>query len=112
MSNSELKKILIIAHAFPPGGTSATQRPLKYAKYLPSFNWRPFVVTCRWKPEPLDHSLLGELSKETSVSQVFSLSPVNINAMLDQKYSHREMAWFWHRFFKLSQKFIALFIIE
>ena len=41
------QKILCICRIFPPEGGSAVQRPVKFVKYLPQFNWQPFVVTCR-----------------------------------------------------------------
>jgi glycosyltransferase involved in cell wall biosynthesis len=38
-------KVLIIAYYFPPLGLSGVQRTLKFAKYLPKFNWEPTVIT-------------------------------------------------------------------
>ncbi len=37
--------VLIIAYYFPPLGMSGVQRTLKFAKYLPKFNWQPTVIT-------------------------------------------------------------------
>ncbi|MEA4825939.1 MAG: glycosyltransferase [Clostridium sp.] len=39
------KKILVVAHIFPPMGGSGVQRTLKFVKYLRKFNWEPIVVT-------------------------------------------------------------------
>lgn len=47
-----MKKILIVSYMFPPIGGSGTQRPLKFAKYLPSFGIEPIVFCPRvvsWK---------------------------------------------------------------
>jgi glycosyltransferase involved in cell wall biosynthesis len=47
-----MKKILIASYMFPPIGGGGTQRPLKFAKYLPSFGIEPIVFCPRvasWK---------------------------------------------------------------
>jgi len=40
-----MKEVLFIAYYFPPMGLSGVQRPLKFAKYLPKFEWKPIVLT-------------------------------------------------------------------
>ena len=40
-----MKKILIVTYYWPPFSGSGVQRWLKFAKYLPSFNWQPFIYT-------------------------------------------------------------------
>lgn len=59
-----MKKVLMIAYAFPPMGGSAVQRTLKFAKYLPQFGWEPVILTVN-KPakEEYDPSFLEELHK-------------------------------------------------
>jgi glycosyltransferase involved in cell wall biosynthesis len=42
---SASKKILIVTYYWPPSGGSGVQRWLKFVKYLPSFGWKPFVLT-------------------------------------------------------------------
>jgi glycosyltransferase involved in cell wall biosynthesis len=39
------RNVLIIAYYFPPMGLGGVQRTLKFAKYLPTFGWRPIVLT-------------------------------------------------------------------
>lgn len=39
-------KVLVIAYYFPPLGLSGVQRTLKFVKYLPQYDWDPFVLTC------------------------------------------------------------------
>lgn len=57
------KKILIISYLFPPLGGGGVIRVTKFVKYLPFFDWKPFVVTNKkgfYKTQ--DQSLLGEVS--------------------------------------------------
>lgn len=42
-----MKKVLIIAYAFPPRTAIGAQRPYKLAKYLPSFGWEPVILTAK-----------------------------------------------------------------
>lgn len=39
------KNVLLITHAFPPGGTVEVQRVTKFAEHLPAFGWGPYVLT-------------------------------------------------------------------
>lgn len=50
----------MITYLFPPMGGSGSLRPLKLAKHLPLFGWRPVILTIKnpdwyyaWDPEPL-----------------------------------------------------------
>ena len=45
-----MKNILLACFYFPPYCHSGVQRPLKFAKYLPLFGYRPIVLTCRNMP--------------------------------------------------------------
>jgi len=40
-----MKEVLFIAYYFPPMGLSGVQRTLKFAKYLPKYQWKPIVLT-------------------------------------------------------------------
>ncbi len=40
-----MHKALFIAHQFPPIASSGSFRPAKFVKYLPQFNWQPYVIT-------------------------------------------------------------------
>lgn len=42
-----MKKVLIIAYAFPPRMSIGAQRPYKLAKYLPQYGWEPVILTAR-----------------------------------------------------------------
>ncbi len=63
-----MKKVLIISYYWPPSGGSGVQRWLKFAKYLPKFNWKPVIYT----PENpyfdlMDNSLISEIPNEVEV---------------------------------------------
>jgi len=75
VSKAELKKVLILAYYFPPLGMGGTQRPAKFVKYLPEFNWTPFVITVKniayYAKDP---SLLNDI-KGAQVFRTGSLDP-------------------------------------
>ena len=60
-----MKKALIITYYWPPSGGSGVQRWLKFAKYLPEFNWEPIIYT----PENPDMSIQdADLSNDVSAN--------------------------------------------
>ena len=68
------KKVLMVAYFFPPvGGIGAagSQRILKFAKYLPQFQWEPIILTVRetcYEPYlEMDRTLLERLPPEIKV---------------------------------------------
>lgn len=67
MSNPT-KRILLIAYHYPPvKGSSGMQRTLKFAEYLPAFNWEPLVLSvhprayARTNPEQLAEIPAGQV---------------------------------------------------
>ncbi|GEM_PF-86019 len=65
------KKVLFLAHMFPPVGGSGVQRSLKFVKYLLDFGWEPIVVTVGNTIYPLkDETLVSEIPKEIEVIRV------------------------------------------
>ena len=65
------RRVLFIAYLFPPIANSGTQRPLKFAKYLPQFGWEPLVVTAqRVSEHRQDHSLLEDVPLDMRVVRV------------------------------------------
>ena len=68
------KKVLMIAPAFPPITSSGVFRSLKFAKYLPSFDWKPTVIASyrirAWANFALDEKQLTELPNEVEVIRI------------------------------------------
>ncbi len=57
-----MRKVLMVAHQFPPVGGSGVQRTTKFVKYLRLFGWEPVVFTRDIKGMPLkDESLLSDI---------------------------------------------------
>lgn len=69
-----MKRVLLIAHAYPPWGGSAVQRTLSFSRYLPANGWEPQVLTInrRAHPRPKD-DLLKEIPKQIYVKYAFGL---------------------------------------
>lgn len=40
-----MRRVLLIAYAFPPSGGAGVQRTAKFTRYLPDFGWQPTVIT-------------------------------------------------------------------
>lgn len=71
-----MKRVLIVAYAFPPVGGAAVQRPAKFAKYLPQHGWNVSVLTASNPSVPVyDESLLEDIPAQTVVVRSRSLEP-------------------------------------
>jgi hypothetical protein len=69
------RHVLFLAYLFPPIANAGTQRPLKFAKYLPQFGWDPLVVTAqRISEHRRDERLLEDLPLDMRVVRVPMLS--------------------------------------
>ncbi len=79
-----MKKILMVAYYFPPLGMGGTQRPAKFARYLPEFGWQPTVITVKpiayWAQ---DQSQLDEL-KHVRIIRTESLDPQRMLARFNK----------------------------
>jgi hypothetical protein len=76
-------RVLIVSYLFPPCGESGVQRNLKYAKFLPLFDWQPYVLTVKdIVYHSYDYSLLDQLSPEVVVIRTGSMDPYRIAAIL------------------------------
>jgi glycosyltransferase involved in cell wall biosynthesis len=76
-----VKKVLIITYYWPPSGGAGVQRWLKFVKYLPEFDFRPWVVTVdpvyAWYPQT-DLSLEKDISPEVKVFKTRSFEFLKI----------------------------------
>lgn len=62
------KTVLILTYYWPPSGGGGVQRWLKFAKYLPSFDWKPIVFAPENPDYPVtDLSLEDDIPKELQV---------------------------------------------
>ena len=68
-----MKTCLVITARFPPQGGVGVQRVTKFVKYMPSYGWRPIVVTTPpgSTREVQDPSLLTELPPDLPVHRPF-----------------------------------------
>ncbi len=72
----ELKKVLIITYTFPPLGAGDTMRVSRFVKYLPSFGWKPVVLTVsNHDYQVRDDMILSEFSPEVKIYTARTLEP-------------------------------------
>jgi glycosyltransferase involved in cell wall biosynthesis len=77
------KKVLIISYYFPPLGMGGVQRVTKFAKYLPEFGWKPYVLTIKdVEYIAKDASLLRELPHQTRIVRSGSFDPLRMLFLL------------------------------
>ncbi len=65
--------VLMIAYYFPPLAGSGVFRSIKFAKYLPQFNWKPTVISTDIAPNGwnfTDESLNHEISEDIDVIRI------------------------------------------
>ncbi|MBV5283938.1 MAG: glycosyltransferase [Paludibacter sp.] len=71
-----MKKVVVVAYAFPPVGGGGVQRPTKFVKYLREFGWEPVVVTVANPSVPLlDDSLLKDIPSGVKIYHARTLEP-------------------------------------
>jgi len=70
-----MKNVLMVAFHFPPlAGSSGIQRTLRFAAHLPSFGWRPTVITAHPRAyERTSQDLMGEVATDVAVERAFAL---------------------------------------
>ena len=74
-----MKKVLFISYYFPPLGLGGVQRSLKFARYLPEFGWKPYILTVKEiSYYAKDPSLLKEISNER-IYRTGSLDPLRLH---------------------------------
>ena len=74
-----MKKALIISYYWPPAGGPGSQRVVKFAKYLRSFNWQPVVLTLKNGEYPyIDPSLNDDIAADIQIYHTKSIEPFNL----------------------------------
>ncbi len=70
-----VKRVLMVAYHFPPMNVSSgIQRTLRFAQYLPEFNWEPIVLTAHPRAYPsISEASLAEVPPNLRVRRVFAL---------------------------------------
>ncbi|MFQ5489377.1 MAG: glycosyltransferase [Phycisphaerae bacterium] len=62
------RRVLMIAHEFPPIAAGGVVRSLKFARYLPRCGWQPHVLTVRNPDWPShDASVLDQLDRQVCI---------------------------------------------
>ena len=70
-----VKRVLMVAYHFPPMNVSSgIQRTLRFAQYLPEFNWEPTVLTAHPRAYPgTSQASLAEIPPHLRVHRAFAL---------------------------------------
>jgi glycosyltransferase involved in cell wall biosynthesis len=80
----------MIAHQFPPIASSGSFRPAKFVKYLPQFNWQPYVIaTNKINSLGFDQTLVEDLPGWITVLRISTPYPKPRDRMIGwlAKYS-------------------------
>ncbi|SHK16378.1 glycosyltransferase family 4 protein [Rhodothermus profundi] len=73
-----MRYVLLVTYYFPPAGGAAVQRFLKFARYLPAYDWRPVVLTVRSEDAAYpfrDEALEAEVPVEVPVFRTRTWDP-------------------------------------
>ena len=76
-----VKKLLVITYYWPPSGGAGVQRTLKFVKYFPQFDVKPYVITvdpAKASYPVVDETLLNDVAKDLSIYYTDSFEPLNI----------------------------------
>jgi len=75
-----LKKILIITPHYPPSNLAAVHRSRLFAQHLPSFGWKPTILTVHedYYDEQLDYALVELLPPDVQVVKVKAFRKMSV----------------------------------
>lgn len=74
-----MKKVLFITYFWVPSGKATVHWPLKITKYLPQFNWQPYVLTAEEDMfSSIDLSLLNEVDSSIKTVRTKSWDPFEL----------------------------------
>jgi hypothetical protein len=105
-----MKKVLFIAHYFPPLNAPGTNRSLQFVKNLGSLGYSPVVLTINEKairnnPYPSDVNLNEQIPSNVNVVQIKTFEPLAIKKILMKLRIFRP---FWFIFYPLFWENAAL----
>ncbi|MEJ6949856.1 glycosyltransferase family protein [Natronospora cellulosivora (SeqCode)] len=81
---NDLKRVLVVAHIFPPVGGSGVQRTLKFVKYLKRYSWEPVVLTVGKTVYPIkDESLMTDIPNDISVIRIDESYQIDFKGLQD-----------------------------
>jgi glycosyltransferase involved in cell wall biosynthesis len=98
------RRVLVLAHPFPPAGGAGVQRTSKLVKYLPRAGWQPTVLTTQAELYPRlfgleDRRLLEDLPREAKVVRVPSYEGRRIPkrlAYVHARYAFPDRSRIWN----------------
>ncbi len=71
-----MKKVLVVAYAFPPVGGAGVQRVTKFSKYLREFGWDPVLLTVKNPSVPVfDFSQMRDLAANSRIYSARTFEP-------------------------------------
>jgi len=74
-----MKKVLFISYYWPPAGGPGSQRAVKFAKYLPTFDWQPLIFTVKNGEYPYtDLSLENDIPTDLKIYKSSSIEPFHL----------------------------------
>ena len=80
------RNVLLITYYWPPSGGAGVQRMLKFAKYLPRFKVKPYILTVSNPTYPVyDESLKEDIPPEAAIYTSKSLEPFQLYGFLAGK---------------------------
>ena len=86
------KRLLIITYYWPPYAGGGVQRWLKFAKYLPEYNWTPIIYTPENPSYSLqDQSLLEDVSEKLEVIKRPIWEPYDLANIFKNKNSKESL---------------------
>lgn len=80
-----MKKVLVITYYWPPSGGAGVQRILKFVKYFPQFDIKPYIVTVDAEKASYpsnDNTLQKDIPKEAEVFRTGTFEPYQLYSKL------------------------------
>ena len=95
-----VKRVLLVAFHFPPMNVSSgIQRTLRFAQYLPEFNWEPVILTAHPRVySGVSSASLAEVPPQLQVRRAFSLDTsrhLSLRGVYPQWLALPDRWWSW-----------------